>query len=164
MSESRLEVGSYDIYCESDIQVSDERWDGIRARDGKCVISGIVNRMAPSENLWIHERFGRWITDMDDMVGVSKINSCQNGFLLSRNVHGESDQYFVSVNPDEDMLGIDGRTLDLVCWDPQDPHRGEPVFEHDFPPGTDMVKEISEGPYAKERFELELSARLHGVC
>ena len=40
---------------------------------------------------------------------------------------------------------------------------GEPVFEHDFPPGTDMVKEISEGPCAKERFELEVAARLRGV-
>ena len=83
------------------------------------------------------------------------------------------------------MLGIDGRTLDFVCRDPEDPHKvsdgllrwhfrqsvlanmrgaGEPVFEHDFPPGTDMVKEISEGPCAKERFELEVSARLRGVC
>ena len=28
------------------------------------------------------------------------------------------------------------------------------MFEHDFT-GTDMVKEISSGPYGKERFELE---------
>lgn len=39
---------------------------------------------------------------------------------------------------------------------------GEPIFEHDFPPGTDMVREIREGPRAKERFELELASRLHG--
>jgi len=85
---------------------------------------------------------------------------------------------------DDDLDGIDGRSLDPVCKDPEDPHRvcdnllrwhfrqsvlanmrgaGEPVFEHDFPPGTDMVKEISEGPYAKERFELEMVARLHGA-
>ena len=89
--------------------------EGIRARDGKCVISGLVNRMAPyrwtrfeaahifpleKENLWIEWGYGRWITDIDDMVGNSKINSCQNGFLLSRNVHGAFDQYLVSVNPD----------------------------------------------------------------
>jgi hypothetical protein len=37
---------------------------------------------------------------------------------------------------------------------------GEPVFEHDFPPGTDMMKDIREGPMAQERFELELSSRL----
>lgn len=83
-----------------------------------------------------------------------------------------------------DVLGIDGRTLDLVCRDPENPHRvsdellrwnfkqcvfanmrgsGEPIFEHDFPLGTDMMGEIREGPYAQERFELELAARLEGV-
>ena len=83
-----------------------------------------------------------------------------------------------------DDLGWDGRTLDPVCRDPEDPHRvsdqllrwhfrqsvlanmggaGEPVFEHDFPPGTDMMAEIREGPLAQERFELELSSRLREV-
>ena len=82
---------------------------------------------------------------------------------------------------DVDMDGIDGRILDVVCRYPEDPHRvsdellrwhfrqsvlanmrgaGEPVFEHDFT-GTDMVEEISSGPYGKERFELEVAARLH---
>ena len=63
------------------------------------------------------------------------------------------------------MLGLDGRTLDGVCMDPEDPHRvcdgllrwhfrqsalanmrgaGEPVFERDFA-GKDMMKEIREG-------------------
>jgi hypothetical protein len=37
---------------------------------------------------------------------------------------------------------------------------GEPTFEHDFPPGTDMVR---EGPYGQERFEMELAARLHAL-
>lgn len=76
---------------------------------------------------------------------------------------------------------MDGRVLDPVCRLPHDPHRvsdillrwhfrqsvlanmrggGEPLFEYDFPPGTDMVKEISQGPYPKERFESELAARL----
>jgi len=85
---------------------------------------------------------------------------------------------------DDDIYGFDGRTLDYICRDPEDPHRvsdellrwhfrqsvlanmrgaGEPVFEHDFT-GKDMMEEIREGPCAKERFELELSARLHGVC
>jgi len=40
---------------------------------------------------------------------------------------------------------------------------GEPVFEHDFPPRTDMMKEIREGPLAQQRFELELSSRLRGI-
>ncbi|KAF8466217.1 HNH endonuclease-domain-containing protein [Kalaharituber pfeilii] len=223
MSDSQLEVGSYNIYCHNDIQVNDQPWvqrvisfnvsgqedgfrNGIRDRDGRCVISGVVNRSAPyrwtsfeaahifpseAENLWIEWGYGRCITDMNNRNGVSKINSCQNGFLLKADVHQAFDQYLVSVNPDDnykvvfdvDNLGVDGRILDVVCRNPQDPHRvcdellrwhfrqsvlanllgaGEPVFEHDFT-GHDMVKEMSKGPYAKERFELELAARLYGV-
>ena len=37
---------------------------------------------------------------------------------------------------------------------------GEPVFDFDHPPGTDSIREIREGPYPQEHFELELSARL----
>ena len=77
--------------------------DGIRARDGKCVISGVVNRAAflgdwthfevvhifplEKENLWLGWNYGQWVTDMDGTYGVSKINSCQNGFLLRRDIH-----------------------------------------------------------------------------
>lgn len=87
---------------------------------------------------------------------------------------------------EQDDLGIDGRVLEGVCRDDGDPHRvsdellrwhfrqcvlanmrraGEPVFEHDFV-GKDMVREISSGPYGKERLEIEVSARLYGseVC
>lgn len=39
---------------------------------------------------------------------------------------------------------------------------GEPSWEHDFPPGSDMLREILEGPFPIERFEMELSARLQG--
>jgi hypothetical protein len=80
-----------------------------------------------------------------------------------------------------DNFGVDGKILDPVCRNLTDPHRvseqllrwhfrqsvlanmrgeGEPIFEHDFPPGTDMVGEIRDGPYAKERFEMEIAARL----
>ena len=87
--------------------------EGIRARDGKCVISGLVNRRAPkewtgfeaahifpleSESYWIAQDYGRWIRDVTP--GVAKINSCQNGFLLQATVHLEFDNYLVSVNPD----------------------------------------------------------------
>ena len=37
---------------------------------------------------------------------------------------------------------------------------GEPVFELDFPPGSDMMDEIISGPLAAERMELELFSRL----
>lgn len=33
---------------------------------------------------------------------------------------------------------------------------GEPRFEHDFPPGSDIVGDILRGPRASERMEFEL--------
>jgi hypothetical protein len=46
---------------------------------------------------------------------------------------------------------------------------GEPIFEHDFPPGSDIVGGILSGPRAAERMEFELFSRLatqldiHGI-
>ena len=86
--------------------------NGIRARDGNCVITGVnlgstypvyeTAHVFPleKESLWIQSNYGRWITDMDGTNGVSKINSLQNGFLLRKDVHTLFDQYLVSVNPD----------------------------------------------------------------
>ncbi len=37
---------------------------------------------------------------------------------------------------------------------------GEPRFEHDFPPGSDIVGEILNGPMPGERMEFELFNRL----
>jgi hypothetical protein len=37
---------------------------------------------------------------------------------------------------------------------------GEPHFEHDFPPGSDIVGDILRGPKAGERMEFELFSRL----
>ena len=37
---------------------------------------------------------------------------------------------------------------------------GEPVFENDFPLGTDMAGEVRNGPKAAERMEFELFSRL----
>jgi hypothetical protein len=37
---------------------------------------------------------------------------------------------------------------------------GEPIFEHDFPPGSDVVGDILSGPKAAERMEFELFTRL----
>jgi hypothetical protein len=37
---------------------------------------------------------------------------------------------------------------------------GEPVFEHDFPPGSDIVGGILLGPKPAERMEFELFGRL----
>lgn len=119
------------------VQVSDEVWfsrlishavsgredalrDGVRARDGKCVISGEISDGAmwgvwagfqaahvfplEHESLWIEYNYGRSITDMDGVVGSSKINSIQNGLLMSQNLHTRFDQYLFSVNPDVAIL------------------------------------------------------------
>lgn len=37
---------------------------------------------------------------------------------------------------------------------------GEPRFEHDFPPGSDIMGEVLAGPKAAERMEFELFGRL----
>ncbi|TGZ84153.1 hypothetical protein EX30DRAFT_100153 [Ascodesmis nigricans] len=159
-----LQTGDYDIYCNSHITVNNEHENcldvtlpiafrhGVRECDGKCVMMGIVNRRAPhgtwssfeaahifpleKESWWDEHNYERWIEDVTP--GVDKTNSRQNGLLL--------------------------QALDPVCRNPTDPHRvcdellrwhyrqsvlanmrgaGEPIFEHDFPPGTDMIREIS---------------------
>jgi hypothetical protein len=37
---------------------------------------------------------------------------------------------------------------------------GEPLFEHDLPPGSDIVGEILDGPKPAERMEFEIFTRL----
>ena len=89
--------------------------DGVRARDRKCVVSGIVNNRAPylwtafeaahvfplgSESIWIEFNYGRWITNMDGVTGVSRINSIQNGLLMRADLHLDFDNYLFSINPD----------------------------------------------------------------
>jgi len=93
--------------------------EGIRTQDCRCVISGVVNRRAPyrwttfevahifpleKESLWINWGYRRWITDMDNTVDHSKINSLQNGFLLREDIHSLFDQYLISINPDVSLL------------------------------------------------------------
>lgn len=102
--------------------------DGIRVRDGRCVITGVPNccdcRSAPSfeasyvscdcwtgfeaahvfplerESTWIKSNHSQWITDMDNTIGVSKINSLQNGLLLQKHIRELFNNYLISVNPD----------------------------------------------------------------
>ena len=145
------------------------------------------------EALWIRSDNDRLITNMDNVTGSSKINSSQNGFLLNCSAHELFNQYLIAVNPDDgykvvtfygNFFGYDGKVLDPVCRNPADPNSvsdqllrwhfrqsilanmrgdGEPIFEHDFPPGTDMMAEILEGPNGKERFEFVMAARLRGL-
>ncbi|KAK9235308.1 hypothetical protein V1525DRAFT_410332 [Lipomyces kononenkoae] len=229
-SSNPVVLGDYDIYSSGTIRVSDEAWfarlishmidqsqclgsrrfrDGVRARDGKCVISGEINEGArwdvwagfqaahvfplEYESLWTQYNNGRWITNMDSAVGISKINSIQNGLLMSESLHTRFDQYLFSTNPDDDYKvitfvpnrwGVDGRILDSICRDPNNPDHvsddvlrwhfrqsilanmrgaGEPVFETDYPPGTDMMATMRAEPYGRERFEMELESRLRFI-
>ena len=83
-----------------------------------------------------------------------------------------------------DTFGYDGETLNSVCRIPADPNRvcdellrwhfrqsvlanmkgaGAPLFEHDFPPGSDMLGELRTEPHGRLQLELELFSRLRTV-
>ncbi|EZF35531.1 hypothetical protein H109_01523 [Trichophyton interdigitale MR816] len=219
-----VELGDYDVSSAGPIQVTveasalrvpsfsvsgrDSRFRaGVRARDGRCVVTGIINIYAQfgawegfeaahvfplQQNIWVEHGFGRWASNIENQVGGLSINSIQNGLLLKSNVHQFFDAYKISINPDDgykvvcfgpDLLGVDGRVLDPICRNPNDSSRvsdellrwhfrqavlanmkgsGDPTFEHDFPPGTDIMADIREGPSSQKRFEIELTSRLQG--
>ncbi|KAK9349583.1 HNH endonuclease-domain-containing protein [Lipomyces doorenjongii] len=144
------------------------------------------------EEWFIRNGFSRWITNRDGEHDTG-INSCQNGVLLLSHIHEKFDNFSISINPDDDyriiafrddIFNVGGRTLDPVCRDPSNERSvrdellrwhfrqtvlanmrgaGEPVFETDFPPGSDMVGEILSGPAAVKRMEAELFSRLGGL-
>ncbi|KAF3908515.1 hypothetical protein ABW21_db0205775 [Orbilia brochopaga] len=217
-----LAKGEYDLSLEGSITLSDEPWvphlithatsgrdgefrAGVRERDGKCVMSGVVNLESDIDvwdgfdachivplhlESWFKEHnYGRWITDE---ISGSKINSPQNGLLLSVSLHQKFNSYTVSVDPDDgykivcfsrDSFKVDGRVLDPVCINRDHMYAvpdqllrwhfrqsvlanmrgaGEPIFEHDFPPGTDQLVEMQEEPMAQLRFEILLADRSRG--
>lgn len=180
--------------------------NALRARDAGCAISGTRNPDGCIEagdwvsyeaahvfplacgSIWNRRGYGRFITDMPDSPLSSRINSPQNGLLLKSNIHQWFDQYLISANPDDgykvvsfsiDDQGYDGRILDPVCRDPQDPHHvsdvllrwhfhqsilanmrgaGEPIMEGYIPPRDDMIGGIPASPYKQGRQQLEITA------
>ena len=96
--------------------------DCIRERDRKCMVSSRGGLLASAgvwakleaahvfpleyENLWNQFGYSRWITNMDETTGLSKINSVQNGLLMARDLHAAFDQCFFSVNPDVGTLSL----------------------------------------------------------
>ncbi|KAK9236195.1 hypothetical protein V1525DRAFT_451450 [Lipomyces kononenkoae] len=172
--------GDYDVYSKGTVRVSDEPHsvsgredafrEGVRARDGKCVISDVWAGFQDAhsfpleyESLWIQDNCSRWITNMDSAVESSKINSLQNGLLMSENLHTVFDQYLFSVNPDVEIL-------DPICRDPDSPdHVSDDVLRWhfrqctDFPAGTDMMATLRTELYGKERLEMELESRLRFI-
>ncbi|KAK9312030.1 HNH endonuclease-domain-containing protein [Lipomyces starkeyi] len=167
----------------------------VRERDGRCVITGVINPDADiddwpgfeaahifplsKEDNFIHQGLSRWITNRTGTRDTG-INSCQNGLLMRAQIHQHFDGFRFSINVD-DNYKVDGRTLDPICRAPNDERSvrdellrwhfrqavlanmrraGEPIFEFDFPPGTDMVGDILRGPKSEERMEAELFTRL----
>ncbi|CAK7210933.1 hypothetical protein SBRCBS47491_000946 [Sporothrix bragantina] len=138
------------------------------------------------EQQWVDGNYGSYITLVPATGG--SINSVQNGLLLRTDLHDGFDQYLFTINPRanhkvvvfrEPYVDLDGLALDRQLLD--DPRRppdellwwhftqavlanmrgsGEPIFEEDFPPGSDMMGEIQEGPHAVQRLTFELSSRL----
>ncbi|KAJ8102414.1 hypothetical protein POJ06DRAFT_279864 [Lipomyces tetrasporus] len=172
----------------------------VRERDGKCVISGVVNHTRlvdqgdwssyhaahifplSGEEWFIANGFSRWITNRagEDDTGI---NSCQNGLLMLSTLHEKSDNVSFSINPDDsyrivtftdDIFNVDRngeRSVrdELLRWHFRQAvlanmrGLGEPIFETDFPSGSDMVGEILSGPEAVKRMEAELFSRLNGL-
>ncbi|KAH8587951.1 hypothetical protein B0O99DRAFT_525975, partial [Bisporella sp. PMI_857] len=130
--------------------------------------------------------FARWISIYPTAGG--SINSIQNGMLLRNDIHHLFDAFAFSINPDDgykivhfsyDSGKIAGKHLNRRLLDdlqrPVDElfrwhfrqavlinmrGAGEPIFEHDFPPGSDIVGSILEGPKAAKRMEFGLFSRL----
>jgi hypothetical protein len=87
----------------------------VRARDGKCFISGLPANLAQIgawwgfdvahvfplayEGHWNLNNYGRWIT-IPPREGDSIINSVQNGILLRSDLHQLFDNFAVTINPD----------------------------------------------------------------
>ncbi|KAK9241650.1 HNH endonuclease-domain-containing protein [Lipomyces tetrasporus] len=149
----------------------------VRKRDGKCVITGTINRRAnrdnwtgfhaahifplSSEDYWVQSGFSRWTNKGERDTGI---NSCQNGLLMESTIHELFDGFYFSINPDDGYK----ITYELLRWHFRQAvlanmrGLGEPSFETDFPSGTDMMEEILSGPAAAKRMEAELSSRLGG--
>ncbi|KAK9247048.1 hypothetical protein V1506DRAFT_104241 [Lipomyces tetrasporus] len=167
----------------ANVQAFRDRWTGFHA-------AHVVP--LSSEQYFLQKGLSECITNKADEHDTG-INSCQNGLLMQSNIHEAFDDFGFSVNPDNgykitsfdgNSFGIDGRILDPICRDPTDERSvrdellrwhfrqavlanmrgaGEPSFEMDFPPGSDMMGEILGGPNAARRMEAELFSRLNGV-
>ncbi|KAI9858594.1 MAG: hypothetical protein M1813_007399 [Trichoglossum hirsutum] len=138
------------------------------------------------EQHWKDYNYSRWITI--PAADGGNINSIQNGMLLRDDIHTLFDGYDISINPNDNYKivcfrrngkGIAGKHLDqrfledssrpvdqLLHWHFRQAvfanmrGVGEPIFECDFLPGSDIMGEIMSGPKAAELMEFELFNRL----
>ncbi|KAG0643605.1 HNH endonuclease-domain-containing protein [Tuber brumale] len=144
------------------------------------------------EGYWNDHNYGRWITIPPANHSHGLINSVQNGILLTSDMHQYFDSYDLTINPDDNykivsfaeeslQYNIAGQLNQSFLDNPLRPvdqllrwhfrqavltnmkGAGEPCFETDFPPGTDMMGEIMNGPKAGERMEFELFSRFNAA-
>jgi len=140
------------------------------------------------EGHWNDHNYGSWITIPPANESHGSINSVQNGILLKTELHDffdccDLDNYkIVCFTPDLVDYCIAGSHLDKAFIDnplrPPDnllrwhfrqavlvnlKGAGEPCFEIDFPPGSDVMGEIMRGPKAGERMEFELFTRFNAM-
>ncbi|KAG0640712.1 hypothetical protein HOY80DRAFT_1015312 [Tuber brumale] len=145
------------------------------------------------EQHWNQCNYGRWITVPPADESDGSINSLQNGILLRSDMRDFFDNYDLTINPDDNYKivcfsplpfddNIAGRPLGRVFLDnplrPVDEllrwhfrqavlvnmkGEGEPSFETDFPPGSDIIGEIMSGPKCGERMEFELFSRFNAT-
>ncbi|KAJ6261876.1 hypothetical protein Dda_2675 [Drechslerella dactyloides] len=143
-----------------------------------------------------------------NIVGTEGLDTPQNGLLLQQSIVADFADYTVSVIPEaspihtcshleiqrichegdgykivlfaEENYPVDGKNLDPICLNPDDPNRvhddflrwhfrqavlanvrgnGEPVFEHDFA-GMDQLAEMAKEPYSDLRIGFEVDAWL----
>ncbi|KAK9487723.1 hypothetical protein V1527DRAFT_517596 [Lipomyces starkeyi] len=174
---------------EESFQTQVRERDGKCVITGTVNVNAPINVWRGCEAAHIFPLFseGYWVQN-----GISRaINSCRYGLLMQSGIHQNFDGFDFSVNPDDgykiicfdkDPFGIGRRILDPICRNGEDGARddllrwhfrqavlanmrgaGEPSFEMDFPPGSDMMGEILSGPEAGKRMEAELFSRLNGV-
>ncbi|KAF3158309.1 hypothetical protein TWF225_002706 [Orbilia oligospora] len=89
--------------------------NALRQRDRGCVITGVVNDDDDNDwtgmeaahiwplakgSEWIRQNASRWITDSDGLSNELKMNSPQNGILVSSTVHTLFDSYTLAINPE----------------------------------------------------------------
>ncbi|EFR05446.1 hypothetical protein MGYG_08458 [Nannizzia gypsea CBS 118893] len=119
----------------------------VRQRDGRCVITGLVNDAAGLD-YWLGFEaahiFPLALSMIFTSCGFSNVitdergvNSPSNGLLLRSDIHQLWDGYDLAVNPDDDYRVYSfkvntrryhGSTLDNICRQPGDAHRVSDVL------------------------------------
>ncbi|KAF3318609.1 hypothetical protein TWF173_006631 [Orbilia oligospora] len=166
--------------------------DKIRHRDRGCVLSGVINKAADRGNWkafeaahiwplskgteWVRQNAGRWITDSDGLSNEEKMNSPQNGILLSSNPHANYKVYAF----DDDNFGYSGKYMSiparqngevgardtLLQWHFRQSvlanmrGAGEPIWDYGPNEEGDVVGRLLSSDHTMTRLGEEVGARL----